>query len=210
LDSNDKACAITAMHPFVLTAERNDTIIRIMKVGVVSDTHKNLDYLREATRMLLNEKVNLIIHLGDDYEDAEVFDEFDVRSVIKVPGVYDPEYMDRKIAHRSVEDFLGWRVLASHTPVSHSNDFPDDPRPEDLCAQKKVDILLHGHTHIPLIARKEHILHFNPGHLKENDKKGYPASFGILELTSEKVIARIFEFPGGKQLFCEDFQKPQP
>lgn len=182
----------------------------MMKVGVVSDSHKNLDYLREAIRILVDEKVDSIIHLGDDYEDTEVFDEFDVVSVIKVPGVYDLEYAERKIPHRLMRDFLGWRVMISHTPVSHSNDFPDDPKPEDLCAQKKIDVLLHGHTHIPYIAKKEGILHFNPGHLKHTDKKGYPASFGILKLTPERVVARILEFAGKKQIFCEDLEKPKP
>jgi putative phosphoesterase len=162
-----------------------------MKVGVVSDTHGNLDGLRQAIRALMSEDVRLFIHLGDDYEDTEVFDEFPIDSVMKVPGVYDPEYSDRMIPHRSTEDISGWRVMVSHTPVSHSNDFPEDLKPEELCARREIDVLLYGHTHTPDISEREGILHFNPGHLKPEDKKGYPPSFGILEFTPEQVDARI-------------------
>lgn len=178
-------------------------------VGVVSDTHGNLDYLREAIRALLYENVDTVIHLGDDWEDTEVFDEFDIDSVIRVPGVYDPEYADRKIPHRLIKDFSGWRVLISHTPTSHSNDFPDDLKPEFLCNQKKIEILLHGHTHIPAITRKEGILYFNPGHLKSQDKKGYPPSFGILKFTQDKVIARILDFTTKKNLYFEELKRPK-
>lgn len=178
-----------------------------MKIGVISDTHKNIEYLRGAIRTLLDENVDVFIHLGDDFEDTEVFGEFGIDSVIKVPGVYDLEYSDRRSPHRIVEDFLEWRVMVSHTPVTHSNDFPDDLKPEDLCAQKEIDVLLHGHTHIPSITRREGILYFNPGHLKQQDKKGYPPSFGILEFTQEKVFARIIDFTTRKDLYSEEIRR---
>lgn len=190
-----------------MTPQENDKIIGSMRIGVVSDTHKNLDYLRDTVRALLDMHADLIVHLGDDYEDTEVLDEFDVVQTIRVPGVYDPEYEDRNIPHRLLENILGWKVLVSHTPGVHSNDAPGDLDPEELCARKEVDILLHGHTHVPSIAQKEGVLHFNPGHLRLQDKKGYTPSFGIIELTPHKVHARIVDFATGEDLYCETIQK---
>jgi len=37
-----------------------------MRMGVVSDSHKNLDNLKSAARKLIEEKVQAIIHLGDE------------------------------------------------------------------------------------------------------------------------------------------------
>ena len=175
----------------------------------MSDTHKNLHNLRRAVRALMHEEVSLIIHLGDDYEDTEVLDEFNIGSVIKVPGVYDPEYADRKIPHRSIETLSGWRVMVSHTPVSHSNDFPEDLTPEDVCARKEIDVLLYGHTHSPDVSERDGILHFNPGHLKPEDKKGHPPTFGILELTSDLVDARIFDLERQEEILHGQLERPK-
>jgi putative phosphoesterase len=155
----------------------------------------------------MSEDVCLIIHLGDDYEDTEVFGEFDIDSVIRVPGVYDAEYSDRTIPHRSIEDISGWRVMVSHTPVSHSNDFPEDLKPEEVCARREIDVLLHGHTHTPDVSVREGILHFNPGHLKPEDKKGHPPSFGVLEFTPERVEAKILGLTGREEIISTRMQK---
>ena len=60
----------------------------------------------------------------------------------------------------------------SHTDVSHANDRRDDPKPEDLIAAGRVDVLLSGHSHKPLICKEDGLLRVNPGHLKDEDKKG--------------------------------------
>jgi len=57
-----------------------------MKIGVLSDSHNNLSYLKEAASWLIEKKrVDLLVHLGDDMEDARILEEFGVR-VLKVPG----------------------------------------------------------------------------------------------------------------------------
>jgi putative phosphoesterase len=178
-----------------------------MKVGVLSDTHGNVENLRLAIRHLLTRKTDLFVHLGDDFEDAETFDEFDIDSVIKVPGVYDPEYSDQSVPHRLLENLAGFRVMFSHTPASHPNDFPDDLRPEDSLARGEIDILLHGHTHVPRISVVDRILHLNPGHLREDDKKGHPPTFGILEIIDEEVSARILDLASQEVIASTEFKK---
>ena len=44
-----------------------------MRIGIVSDTHGELDNLREAVRQLLERwQVSTLVHLGDECEDLEV------------------------------------------------------------------------------------------------------------------------------------------
>ena len=85
-----------------------------MRVGIVSDSHQNLDSLREAAQWLVKkEKVEVIIHLGDDWDDARILDEFEVE-VIKVPGVFSNYYQDPDIPNRKIVDFEGWKIGRAH------------------------------------------------------------------------------------------------
>jgi putative phosphoesterase len=178
-----------------------------LKIAVVSDTHGNTDGLRQAVKNILSgEAVDLFIHLGDDYEDADVFEEFEP-GYLRVPGVFGGYYADRWVPNRLVEEFEGWRFLLTHTDVSHANDLPQDPKPEELIARKQVDVVLYGHTHSPELADKNGILFVNPGHLKTNDKKGHPASYAVLDVGRNEIRGRIVELAGGRTLKEIEFEK---
>lgn len=180
----------------------------LMKVGILSDSHGELGNLRKAAKALA-EKVELIVHLGDDWEDCRVFEEMGL-NLIRVPGVFSSYYQDPKITNRRVEEFNGWRVLLSHTPFSHQNDLPQDIRPEDVEARGDVEVILYGHTHIPNIEDKEGILWINSGHLKRGDKKGYPPSYAILDFRAQEVQAKIISFRNGELLVEKTFKRQEP
>ena len=119
-----------------------------MIVGVVSDSHGEIENLRKAVRWLIdNQNVEVIIHLGDNYENISVLENLGVR-IVKVPGVFSNYYQDKSIPNRVVETFNGRKVLITHTEYSHENDLPEDIKPEEIVSKKAVDIVLHGHTHI--------------------------------------------------------------
>lgn len=162
-----------------------------MRIGILSDSHGNLKNLEKATKYLIeDEKVEVLIHLGDDYDDAKVLEKFPVR-IIKVPGVFSSYYQDPVIPNRLIEVFQGKRVLISHTQDSHKNDLASDLKPEKAIAKKEVDLVFVGHTHIPKIEDRAGILILNPGHLKKEDKKGYLPSFALVDLG--KGMAKIFD-----------------
>jgi len=167
-----------------------------MKVGVVSDSHGELENLEKAVEWLVkNEKVEMIIHLGDDSDDAREIEKFRVE-VLKVPGVFENHYQNPTIPNRIVKEFKGWKVLITHTEKSHENDLPTDLKPEKLVEEKAVNIVLHGHTHIPRIEEKDGVLFVNPGHLKKEDKKGYPPSFAVIDFEEETLKVKIVSLDG--------------
>jgi putative phosphoesterase len=176
-----------------------------MKLGVVSDTHKHIVNLSKALVLLKEQGVDRIIHLGDDYADI---DEISAQDIIRVPGVYCEAYQARKVRNRLIENFAGWRFLLSHTLSSHANDLPDDLKPEDLIKDKRVHVVLYGHTHIPDIKQEHGGIFINPGHLKNEDKKGFPPTFGFIELTINTLIGRIYELRGNSIQKEERFRKP--
>ncbi len=174
--------------------------MKVLRLGIVSDSHGNLDGLKLAiTSMLEDEPVDLFIHLGDDFDDALIFEEYE-QKYLRVPGVFSDYYRHRSIANRLIKEFEGWCFLLSHTEVSHPNDLPGDPKPEDLISNRQVDVVLHGHTHIPRLESREGILFVNPGHLKVKDKKGMPPSYAVVEVATDLIRGRIIGLGSGSEM----------
>jgi len=160
-----------------------------MKVGILSDSHGNIRNLEEAAKWLMEEeKVDVLVHLGDNYDDTKVLEKFKVK-LIRVPGVFSSYYKDPAIPNRLIKTFNEKKVLISHTQSSHQNDLPEDLKPEEIIDKKEVDMAWVGHTHIPKIEDREGVLILNPGHLKSEDKKGYLPSFGLVVF--EEKIAKV-------------------
>ncbi len=175
-----------------------------MKLGVISDTHRHIVNFSKAVDFLQDRSVDKIIHLGDDYSDV---DELGERGILRVPGVFSDAYQDAKIPNRTVENYGGWRFLLSHTVSSHPNDLPGDLVPEDLIRDKRVKVVLYGHSHMPDIKLEHGIIFFNPGHLKNEDKKGFPPTFGYIELTIADLLVRLYNLRDYSIFREEKFRK---
>lgn len=175
-----------------------------MKIGVLSDSHNNLVYLRRAISNLIKGNVSFLIHLGDDYKDSEIFDEYNLPN-IRVPGVFDPEYKNNNIKNRRLENIYGISFLISHTKTSHKNDEEGDIIPEEILKKVKVDIFLFGHSHLYEIKKEGEIIFFNPGHLQEIDAKGREASYGLIEI-NEDIVCSIYDL-NGNYLLKENFRR---
>lgn len=164
-----------------------------MKLGIVSDSHGNFENLRKfGTKLKEKHKVDMIIHLGDDSHEIDILKDLPVE-ILKVPGVYEECYREKEVSNRIIEVFLGWKCLLTHTKESHKNDRDDDIKPEDVVKDRKADLIFYGHSHIPDIEEEEGILFVNPGHLKTEDKKGYPPTYGLTEITPGEIKVQILE-----------------
>ena len=60
--------------------------------------------------------------------------------------------------------------------------------PENLPALNQNDVLVYGHTHLPVAEQRGEIFHFNPGS-GSIPKGGNPASYGMLDNDVLSVIA---------------------
>lgn len=176
-----------------------------MILGVFSDSHGNFDYLENAASYAIRKGgAEVLAHLGDNYGDATALSQFGKR-VIRVPGVFSQQYQDISISNRIVETFGNWNVLMSHTAQKHPNDLASDLDPLELARSRTIHILLHGHTHEPRIEQRDGIWLINPGHLRQHDKKGHPASFGLLEFGDANATARIIELRSHNEVQRADF-----
>ena len=154
-----------------------------MKIGIVSDTHRNKDYLFKVGQWLTTrQKAATIYHLGDDYEDVSCLAELYV-DIVQVPGVYDPRYLDGSLLATQMETVLGLQILLVHA-------LEKDATEADLTT---ADIILHGHTHRAEISFENGHLFLNPGHLKGDKDKNMLPSFGMLDIQDRTVSAMIYD-----------------
>jgi putative phosphoesterase len=172
-----------------------------MKIGVVSDSHGHVDNLRRAVKAINEAGVDVICHLGDDYDDVKTLSDQEGARIIQVPGVFSTYYQEPSIPNRVIEEWEGVRVLLTHTPETHKNDLPNDLKPEEVVARGEVRLVLSGHSHIPEVKEEGGVIWVNPGHLKADDKKGYPPTYALLEVAGTEVRVRIVDLFAGQELF---------
>lgn len=154
-----------------------------MKIGVVSDTHGNIANLEKAVEwMERKQKISVLYHLGDDYDDVAVLGEHALE-IVQIPGIYDQRYKDGSLPAKSFEMVQGITIL-----LVHSRD--KDMTKEDAA---RSDIVLCGHTHKEELKLDDGRLLMNPGHLKGPLDKNMPPTFGILSIVDRNVSAAIYD-----------------
>lgn len=156
--------------------------LHCMKIGIVSDTHRNKEYLLKAVNWLQKRnKIAMLFHLGDDYEDVMALTEIYIE-VIQVPGIYDERYKDGSLPAKTIETVQGLGILLVHS-------YEKDITREDTL---RSNIILYGHTHRAELRLEDGLLYMNPGHLKGPLDKNIPPSFGLLDIQDRGVNATIF------------------
>lgn len=173
-----------------------------MKIGVVSDSHGQVENLRRAITAMKEAGTDLIVHLGDDYDDVTALSDQERAMIIQVPGVFSTYYQDPLIPNRLIEEWEGVRVLLTHTPEAHKHDLPTDLKPEDAVARGEVRMVLSGHSHIPEVREQGGVIWVNPGHLKADDKKGHPPTYALLEIVGSEIRVRILDLFAGTELLA--------
>ena len=158
-----------------------------MILGVISDTHGNRMLMHQvATRLVREHGAEQILHLGDDYEDAEEL-AATCYDVCAVPGLWCEAYHNPRVPKTRVERFAGVDVALAHAD-------------KDLGRKERAaDIVLTGHTHRAAIEEKNGAIYVCPGHLRRAVDRGERASYAVLHLDAEAVRVVIHEAGGVRE-----------
>ncbi len=168
-----------------------------MILGVMSDTHGNVRLMHRVADLLSGKfAVTVIIHLGDDYSDAEQL-EMAGHTVWAVPGLWCPEYHGYRVPKVRVETVLGRRIAFAHA----ERDI-DQVRPG-------TDLLLTGHTHAARIALHNGAISMNPGHLRRATDRGERASFGLITVSEGEIACAIHEADGNLRMLRRYTRGPE-
>jgi predicted phosphodiesterase len=157
------------------------------RIGVVSDTHANLDLLERAREILVEAfEVGRVYHLGDNFSDAEAMMSWGVE-VLRVPGLACQAYRSGGAPRVLRDEVAGRTHLLAHS----EEDVPD-------AYLDGVDVLFVGHTHRFDVSRERGHMRVNPGHLRSHRDRGRPPTCALALATREMLEARILDVQTGE------------
>lgn len=148
------------------------------RIAVVSDTHSQP---HPATAGLLRREAPAVILHAGDIGRLTVLDELRaIAPVIAVRGNIDgrddapPDLVDVAV----VWGGRRLNVLLTHIAVDGPRLRPEARR---LAAEHGADVVVCGHSHVPLVARDGRVAVFNPGSIGPR-RFGLPITFGVMDL----------------------------
>ena len=161
-----------------------------MKIFFISDIHGSLYYLKRALEIYKEEGANFIVLLGDALYHGPrnpLPEQYDPQAVAKLLNKYkekiiairgncDSEVDQMLIEYPMMSDYSiifynNRRLFLTHGHIYNEDNLPN---------LSENDVLVHGHTHIPVAKKHNNIYILNPGSLtlpKENN----PNTYAILE-----------------------------
>ncbi len=147
-----------------------------MRIVVLSDTH--LSHATEEFRQICSrfcEGAELVIHLGD-WARASILDFMESYPLEAVCGNMDDPVIRERLPSRKIIRVGGFRIGLAHGWGS-GHDLAERVRGEF----QKVDAVLFGHTHQPLMKVHNGVFLFNPGSVFLG-RGPHPRTLGILTL----------------------------
>lgn len=151
-----------------------------MKILVLSDSHASLRFMRQCVEAV---KPDMMLHLGDYYDDAQVIqEEYPELNVQQVPGNCDVHRSPVRAMEILTLTVGGVRIYMTH---GHRHWVKQGiGRLLKAAAEARADVALFGHTHEPLCLKMESGMWvMNPG------SAGYGGgSAGLLSIENGSVV----------------------
>lgn len=159
-----------------------------MKIGVISDTHVPIKCSELPHKLLeVLKGCELIIHAGDliDMSVLEVLKK--ISKVEAVCGNMDSSVLKSRLQDKKILKVGGKKICIMH---GYGN-------PDKLVAilkseffEEKPDIIIFGHSHVPMNEYIEGVLFLNPGSATDTIFTPY-RSYGIIEIKGKSINAKI-------------------
>lgn len=146
-----------------------------MRIGLVSDTHSNIQVLRKIAQIA--PPVEMWLHAGDHWQEANVLAQLTGLKVIAVQGNTDPRTEEIKLDEYL--EFEGFKIW-----LTHGHRYIEDDARSSLgfwAKQLEQDICVYGHTHIPMCEYYGENLLINPGS-PSRPRGGSEPSFAVLTI----------------------------
>lgn len=158
-----------------------------MKIVVISDTHgNNKDVIEKISE---NKKPDLIFHLGDYVEDGiKISKVFGIKAII-VRGNGDMGLT--KYNEDELIEIKGKKIFLTHGHKYNVSNGLTNLYYKAL--ELGADVVLFGHTHIPINIKENGIIMMNPGSPSLPRGNNGTKTFGIVEIKSE-IKTEIIEF----------------
>lgn len=150
-----------------------------MKVLIISDSHGRTYRLDEVLERVYD--YDMVIHLGDICGDENYLRKKVNCPLYMIAGNND---FNRELNKEEIIEIEGKQIL-----LTHGHKYGVNYGIEYLIEEAQsigMDMVMFGHTHIPLIMREEELVVINPGSLTFPRQDNHKGSFVVLEIDSEK------------------------
>jgi putative phosphoesterase len=163
-----------------------------MRIGVVSDTHDRLETVAEAVRLLIEQRVELILHCGD-IESPETVRVFKPLPTHFVFGNWDKDRSKlaaviKEIGGTFYESFGALELAGRRIAWVHSH---ERHQLRQLETADFFDYLFYGHTHVREQHRTGRTLVANPGALF----RANPKTCIVIDLATDEIKPIIVPVP---------------
>lgn len=166
-----------------------------MRFLVASDSHGRVSHLLEMIERSHTHRfpADAILFLGDGLRDLSYLSDVGI-PVFAVRGNCD--FFGSELPSEELLNFEGYRILMTHGDRFSVKS--GDARIIDYAVSRGVDIVLHGHTHVPVehyypegsdacdVSLKKPLYVLNPGSIGEA-RDSFSPGYAVLELTSQGV-----------------------
>jgi len=147
-------------------------------IGVLSDTH---GLLRDEARDALA-NCSLILHAGDIGDPGVLQELEDMAPVVAVRGNTDMSSWSQHLSHTELVEFQGFSFYILHDL------FELDLDPQAA----KINAVISGHTHRPLVEERNGVLFLNPG--SAGPRRGsLPICLARIQVMEGQLQPEIFE-----------------
>lgn len=148
-----------------------------MRILIISDSHGVTSTLEKFLQKA--GKADMLIHLGDVGKDVEYIRKYAGCETHIIAGNNDFNY---DIPEEEILQIGKYKVWITHGHKYHVNWSLDHIADEAVCCG--MDVVMFGHTHVPLVAYKKNIIVVNPGSIALPRQDNRKASYAIMELDS--------------------------
>ena len=159
-----------------------------MKILIASDSHGRLLAVKKFDRLVQKYNPDKIVLLGDFLYNGPrngVPEDYDPMGVADILNRYADKIIGIRGNCDSRVDEAVLRFRMQDSRVVYVNGFRCDLIHGDLLTSnllqvERGDILMYGHTHIPMLKREDGVIYLNPGS-PSFPKNGFPPSYAIFD-----------------------------
>lgn len=169
-----------------------------LTIGVISDTHiypngsRNLP--REVLDLFRRFRCDLILHAGDANTIGVLRQLGEIAPVLAVTGNNDDAEV-REIAPESLEFTVGTFRFA----LVHGHGGASARAEAQRRFEGRVDMVVYGHSHIPMSERAGQTVMFNPGSATDRRWQEH-FGVGLIHVSAEKVVPEIVLYKQSRDL----------
>ena len=159
-----------------------------MKIAIISDTHvkKHSDKLFKFIDSLSKE-ADMIVHAGDYVSSSVVTKLREHKNFVGVWGNNDKGYIRDLLKEKTIISVEGYKIGLYH---GHGNSKNVLDTAYDKFIDDRVDIVIFGHSHQPLVLTKNKVLMINPGSPSYKRREPW-YSYVILEIQDKKINVQL-------------------